>query len=218
MIELPPGFLDSRIVFRSCALGAFGPDTLHPDEARQLSPDAVEVRRLEFAAGRACARAALRSLGIAGRAVPVAEDRAPVWPEGSVGAISHTRALAAAAVALRSDGIAAIGLDIEEASPLESDLVDTVCGDAERRWLSGRSDGGLLAKAIFCAKEAAYKCQYPLSRTLFGFETLHVELDLADRRFTARFLEDVPGFPAGARMAGSIAVLDGNLVAALFLG
>ena len=75
----------------------------------------------------------------------------------------------------------------------------------------------MLAKAIFCAKEAAYKCQYPLSRTLFGFETFHVDMDLAERRFTARFVGDVPPFAAGDRLAGSIALLNGHFVAVLFL-
>ena len=216
---LPAGFLDAPIAIRSCAIGVHGPETLHPDEAAGLSPHAVEVRRLEFAAGRACARAALESLGIVGCAVTTAEDRAPVWPEDAVGSISHTRKIAAAAVGLRSHGFAAIGLDIEEALPLEVELIGEICTSDERAWLDRQrqADRGLLAKAIFCAKEAAYKCQYPVSRTLFGFETLQVDLDMADGRFSVRFLRDVPPFEADCSLSGAITLAAGHVVAALFL-
>jgi 4'-phosphopantetheinyl transferase EntD len=216
---LAPGFLDTAIAIRSCAIGVNGPETLHPDEAAGLSPQAVKIRQLEFAAGRACARVALESLGIGGRAVAAAEDRAPIWPEGAVGSISHTRKIAAAAVGLRSHGFAAIGLDIEEALPLEAELIREICTTDECAWLDGQrqADRGLLAKAIFCAKEAAYKCQYPVSRTLFGFETLHVDLDVPGRRFSARFLRDVPPFEAGYGLSGAIAVTANHFVAALFL-
>lgn len=218
-IELPPGFLDPAIQFRSCPIGAYGMDSLHEDEAAHLSAHAVEIRRLEFAAGRACARAALASLGVTGHAIVAAQDGTPVWPGGAAGSISHTRKLAAAAVGLRSDGLASVGLDIEQATPLETGLFGEICKDDELLWLGRQreADRGLLAKAMFCAKEAAYKCQFPMSRTLFGFEVLHVDLDMAGRRFSARFREDVPPFKAGYSLPGAITVAAGHFVAALFL-
>src|SRR5277367_2552834 len=62
---------------------------------------AVRARRTEFLAGRACARSALRKLadGRADDAIPIGPDRAPVWPAGIVGAITHAHGFAAAAVA-----------------------------------------------------------------------------------------------------------------------
>ena len=43
----------------------------------------------------------------------MAEDRAPVWPDGVVGSITHAGNFAAAAVAWAAD-IAALGIDLEQ--------------------------------------------------------------------------------------------------------
>ena len=71
----------------------------------------VSTRRLEYLAGRLAAYAALQSAGmeqpIVGR-----QDRAPVWPAGFCGSISHSAGLAVA-IAARSHHWRAIGIDIE---------------------------------------------------------------------------------------------------------
>jgi hypothetical protein len=73
---------------------------VHCDELR-LMASAVPRRRAEFAAGRACARAALRRLGINGWPLLVGSKREPLWPAGVVGSITHTDGLVAAAVSRR---------------------------------------------------------------------------------------------------------------------
>ena len=161
----------------------------------------------------------MRDLGMEPLPVETAGDRSPIWPEGLVGSISHSRSLAGAAVALRGSGIRAIGLDLEEATPLQDELVEEVCVAAEREWLAARPLGarGLLAKAIFCAKEAAYKCQYPLTRQMIGFDSIRVELSSNAPRFTAHFRESVGQFHNGSRLAGDIWMTDNHLVALLAL-
>lgn len=189
---------------------------LHPEEAAAVA-GAVANRRHEFSAGRACARNAMERLGLPALALPMGSDRAPVWPQGLVGTISHDRTHCAAAVALRSDGFLALGLDIEEAEPVEERLADDICTAGERDWLARQPAGhrGLLLKAIFSAKECAYKCQYPLSGTLLDFQDLSLDLDMAGERFTAQFLKDALPFGCGDRLAGRIRLSHGHIVSAM---
>jgi len=169
---------------------------------------ATEHRRREFAAGRSLARQAMASLGVAQAAIPAAADRAPVWPAGIVGSISHCAEWCVAAVARESQDCLSIGIDVEPATPLDEDLVDAVCGDEELMWLTKQPDGrrGLLAKAIFSAKESVYKVQYPLSRQVIDFHAVSVALDMANGSFTARFRVAVEPFPSSYQVNGRIAV------------
>src|SRR5262249_41084450 len=78
--------------------GVDDPHPLMPGEVDAVSR-AVPSRRREFALGRWCARRALGGLGIAPQSIPVGEGRAPTWPHGVVGSITHCREFVAAAVA-----------------------------------------------------------------------------------------------------------------------
>src|ERR1700731_682487 len=69
-------------------------------------------RQLEFLCGRICAERALRDLGVLNSNVRRAIDRAPVWPPGVVGSISHTHEFAAAAIGL-STKFQSLGVDSE---------------------------------------------------------------------------------------------------------
>lgn len=132
---------------------------LWPEEQPAMAR-AVPARRQEFAAGRAAARAAMAQIGWAGQGLPVGPDRAPVWPGGLVGSISHAGPWAGAIVARQADW-AGLGLDLEPATPMPADLAPMVRAP-------GDDDAGLLpapmaAKLIFSVKEAAFKAQFPLT-------------------------------------------------------
>ena len=87
---------------------------LWPDEAAAVAR-AIPKRRGEFAQGRSAARAAMGLLGHPPMAIPAGSDRAPIWPKGLVGSITHTNGLCAAAL---SQNAAALGIDAEQAVPL----------------------------------------------------------------------------------------------------
>ena len=218
-LSVQKGFLDDAVVLSSCYLGVFDLSKLNPEERAQLPHRSVAVRQREFVAGRACAAEAMRRLGYQPRPVQVANDRSPVWPDGLIGSISHSRHLAGAVVARRDEGFRAIGLDLEEATPLHEELLEEICVDAERNWLAKQpaQDRALLAKMIFCAKEAAYKCQYPLTGEVFGFDTLHIDLSVTDNRFSVRFLTDVGEFNGGDQFGGRIWASTNHFVAVLAL-
>ena len=171
--------------------------------------NAVPARRREFLAGRAAARQAQEALGLVARPVPVGADRAPIWPEGLCGSISHT-ADTCLAVVCNDPSVSTIGLDIEEAEPLPDDILETVLTHDERRWIAQQPDPRLLARAIFSAKECAYKAQYPLSRQLFGFEVIAVTP--GPGTFEARFTRAIPPFDAGHMLRGRLSIGGGLIL------
>ncbi len=190
---------------------------LLPGEDSALA-GAIDRRRREFAAGRAAARRAMEALGRPPCAVPAAADRAPVWPDGLLGSISHTADACLAAVA-ETGRFLALGLDLEPAAGLDPALRQEICTDAEQRWLARQParDRYLLGRLVFSAKEAAYKAQYPLTRTLFGFDTIEIAPDLAAGSFAARFTRAVPPFAASDVLPGRFCIDGGLIVATVVL-
>ncbi len=148
---------------------------------------ATEARRQEFRAGRAAARAALVKLGLEADPIPVGSDRAPCWPEGVVGSISHCQSVCGAVVA-RIGAIQSIGLDLEGASPIENSLVTEICttDDLEESDKFDRGIRHLLPNIVFGAKEAFYKAYYPLTRCFLNFRDVSIEFGEGERRGSFR--------------------------------
>lgn len=121
---------------------------------------AVPKRRGEYLAGRLCAALALRALGApedVGRA-----GRAPVWPPGIAGSISHCDGRA---MAVASRGLPALGLDCE---PLMTPRTAAEIGhllltDRDRAQCPADWDEARFCTLAFSVKEAVYKA---LSATL----------------------------------------------------
>jgi 4'-phosphopantetheinyl transferase EntD len=132
---------------------------------------AVAERRREFATVRYCARTALNRLGVS--AVPILpdRDRAPKWPVGVVGSMTHCVGYRAAAVA-RSSRLRALGIDAEPHAPLPDETLDLVLRDEERAGLLTLADAHPRVhwdRVFFCAKEAIYKAWFPLTRRWLDF-------------------------------------------------
>jgi 4'-phosphopantetheinyl transferase EntD len=177
----------------SVAVPASVTEQLFPEERRYISR-AVGKRQAEFGTARLCARQALAQLGLAPCALVPYSDRSPRWPEGIVGTISHTTECCAVAVASVRH-FTGLGLDVELDTALERGLESTICTDQERNWLNRFSDAerGRLGKLLFCAKEAFYKCQYPTTKTLIGFQDVEFKLDLDAGAFVVIKLKKVSG-------------------------
>jgi 4'-phosphopantetheinyl transferase EntD len=86
----------------------------------------------------------------------------------------------------RSTEIAGVGIDIEEDTPLQAELIPMVCTPEERLWVDGFEPASRreLAKIIFSAKEAFYKCQYAITRAQLDFHDVHLRIDLAGGLFS----------------------------------
>jgi len=150
--------------------------TLWPAEAAAMVR-ARPARLAEFTSGRVAARAAMAALGLPPAAVPMGPDRAPLWPAGLVGSISHGGG-ACLAILARSNEVTALGLDIELDDPLPADIIDEVLTPTERAGIAHLSAlvQGQHARLVFAAKEAAYKAIYPRDRTVLGFAAMTVRV------------------------------------------
>jgi enterobactin synthetase component D / holo-[acyl-carrier protein] synthase len=207
--------------------GAVVFETHTPGDVARLLPAEAACLRLagadraaEFAAGRACARAALSVLGIEGFALRAASDRQPLWPEGIVGSITHTDHYCAVVVAVRRE-IAALGIDCESARAVGEKLWTKIAVPAERDWLgalaSDERDAG--AALVFSAKEAFYKCRYPTSATRFGFHDVSIRL-YGPLRGAGAFSIDIEGgsepiVPPGHALVGRYRFCDGRVTTAI---
>ena len=152
------------------------PADLLPGEAAAVA-NARSKRINEFAAGRACARQALATFGVAGFALLAAPDRQPLWPAGFVGSITHTAGFCAAAVVPCSK-IAALGLDSERTGAPTLDIWPTLCRPDELAWVDSlpSEQRPPAVTLIFSAKEAVYKCQYPITHQWLDFHDLRIEV------------------------------------------
>lgn len=168
---LPPGVA----VFETRAPDAAPP--LLPEE-RQHVANAVPKRVREFRAGRACARAALKQLGIEGFALRPGEHREPLWPSGVVGSITHTLGYAAAAAG-RTCSVRAVGIDAELSTVVESSLWHGIATNSELERLATLAEPAatIAASVLFSAKEAFYKCQFPLTGEWLDFLDIRIEPD-----------------------------------------
>jgi len=153
---------------------------------RQAVARSVEKRRTEFAKGRVCARQALRQLGVAAAPIPVGPGRAPIWPDGIVGSITHCDGLVAAVVAY-SDHESALGLDCEVAGALPSDLIGMVCTAKELRQIreAGQDGFGDWHTMIFSAKESIHKAIYGVGGDWLDFWDVDLTIDFRRKRFAA---------------------------------
>ena len=165
---------------------------LHPAEEPAVER-AVASRRAEFTTARTCAREALAALGAPAGAVPVGEKRAPVWPDGVVGSITHTRGFRGAAVAWRSV-VRSVGIDAEVHDALPHGVLEAVSSEGERSELSalsGRRPDVAWDRLLFSAKESVYKTWFPLTGRWLGFEDAEL-VPAVDGTFRARLLVEGP--------------------------
>ena len=149
------------------------------DEVAAFATSVVKVRRASGAA-RIVARQLLARLGHPECPIPRAASGAPVWPGDVVGSLAHDARVAIAAVAASRD-VGALGIDVEPAECLPSELLDLVATPQERLEIG---DDPFQGRLLFAAKEAVYKAVYPLDRMFL--EHHDVQINLATRKAVVR--------------------------------
>jgi 4'-phosphopantetheinyl transferase EntD len=215
---VPPGAPDTSAIFPHDVLVVSSPvlDATAELVAGEgaLVARAVPKRRHEFATGRRLAHQLLARLGAPDDPLLADADRAPIWPVGVIGSISHSHGLCIVAAAKRGASIG-LGIDVEQALAVRPEVWRRVLCDDEERWLRSRplAEQLPLAAVFFSAKEAVYKAQFPLTRARLGFHDVSLELDPVRRAFRAK----TPGFPRpldGAYAVGAPWVLTGLVLRA----
>lgn len=139
------------------------------------------TRRFEFVRGRLCAQRALSGLGVFAASVERQADRTPLWPDGVLGSISHADALCAAVVARKSLALS-LGLDIERIGAATPELRPLILAPEETPPVRFFGADNWLT-ALFSAKEAFYKCHFPLHRQFLDFCDWRASFDKRGERF-----------------------------------
>ncbi|NBB32822.1 4'-phosphopantetheinyl transferase [Pseudomonas sp. BC115LW] len=201
----------------------FDPSLLVPDDFRrsQIEPPpsvqrSVAKRQAEFLAGRLCARAALLQLQGLDCSPAIGEDRAPVWPSGICGSITHSTGHAAAIVAQKADW-RGLGMDLENLLNVEraERLAGEILTPAElKRMAAGRREQRALTVTLtFSVKESLFKALYPIVQQRFYFEHAEV-LEWTDRgQVRLRLLTDLSSeWRNGSELDAQFAVKEGQLL------
>ncbi|MCC4590219.1 4'-phosphopantetheinyl transferase superfamily protein [Xanthomonas campestris pv. cannae] len=140
----------------------------------------VRKRQAEYLAGRRAALAALRAAGSTATDLPIGADRAPLWPAGFLGSLSHTDGLAVAIALPTSAGANGIGLDIERV--VAEDQLEAIrnvaldASDCDALAALARVRGWPYALTLgFSAKESFYKAAAATVGRFFDFDALRIE-------------------------------------------
>ncbi len=191
-------------------LGDYSP---HPDELKCLSAKAVEKRRTEFFLGRLAAFRALQAIGVTPQPVLKAESREPLWQDGIVGAITHSRDTACAVVA-RKEMTCGVGVDLEALEPRVNFNISTkVCTEPEQAWLAEVPDEkDKRLKMIFSAKEAGFKAFFPIEQIFLCYKDAELVWREETQSFTGILLKGAGNHhPAGFPFEVGCKIID-NLV------
>ena len=141
---------------------------LFETEAKTVS--ALPDKRRASGAARIVGRALLKELGVAEQPVPRRVSGAPLWPDGVTGSFAHDHLVAVAALA-RTRDVSALGLDVEPAVALPSDMLDLVTTPKER------IDGDpMRGRVLFVVKEAVYKAVHPHDGKFLDYHDIEVDL------------------------------------------
>ncbi|GGO83333.1 hypothetical protein GCM10011348_26850 [Marinobacterium nitratireducens] len=166
--------------FSTVSMASLLDDDVLFESERKLVKNCVAQRRREFATGRHCARLAMSRLIVERHPILKDPSGAPLWPEGMVGSISHTRGLVVAVVAERCK-MRAVGVDVEyRKRPFPVDVLEYICVPEERSWLKSLPSEAMELSAfiLFSAKESFYKACYGLSGFSPDFKEVRIEIDI----------------------------------------
>ncbi len=209
------GLFDDRVRLVIEPIGQPDALTLPPQE-QALIAKAVPKRRREFAAGRLLARRLLAELGAPQGPLLRGPHGAVLWPEGIQGSISHCGPWVGVAMT-NAAGVSGLGLDIEEAKPLEEKYWHVILTDEDICHLQSwpQEARTTVAKRMFGAKEAAYKAQYPSSGEYLTFSAMWIAVARQMDAFEATFMRDAAPWSKGDRLGGQFAALDEHVVTAV---
>lgn len=197
----------------------FDPGHLHSEDFSRcaIAPiKGVAKRQAEYLAGRLCARAALAQLTGTAATPASGADRAPQWPKGTVGSITHGSGWAAAVVGQHSEW-RGLGLDVEQIMPASraERLAGEILTPAELLRLQNlpAEQRAQRISLTFSLKESLFKALYPQVLRHFYFQDAELISVDTSQQVRMRLLIDLhEQWPAGAEVSGQFAEFDGYLL------
>jgi enterobactin synthetase component D len=138
--------------------------------------NSVSRRQAEFFAGRWASRRAIQRLGRVAEDIGIGPSRAPRWPIGLIGSISHSGSIAAAIVAMRGT-CTGIGIDIERTVDADtgSTLFPHVVNSQEIEVLTRAGLPWRTALTLaFSVKESFFKGTHASVGYFFDFDAVRV--------------------------------------------
>ncbi|GHB07809.1 4'-phosphopantetheinyl transferase family protein [Modicisalibacter luteus] len=184
-----------------------------PDTLRNAAPK----RQAEYLAGRLCAREALQRLTGTPHVPGMAESKAPLWPSGTVGSITHSGDLAAAMVA-PTECYQGVGLDAERQLELAraERLAPQILTPAERDLMAALpvEQQAHFVTAVFSLKESLFKALFPLVNVRFYFQDAQLIDWNPDAQQTVLRLNKTLSehWPAGSLLSGRHAHLEAYVI------
>ena len=143
-------------------------------------------REQEHSLGRYCAQQALGAINFHCNVIKSSSHGFPIWPDGIVGSISHSKGLCLSAVA-QITNFQAIGIDVEQFNRMKERSIERIVHPKEIAQI-----GNDLTKAtlLFSIKEAFYKAQYPIFKNSLNFKDLAFEYDFTAQKAQLIWLSD----------------------------
>ncbi len=135
---------------------------------------AVDKRRADYLAGRILVQRAFDHFDAPHAPLHNAPDRAPLWPDGWAGSLSHSRSTCACILSTNTN--LHIGIDVETrlSSASEAAVRQVALSDTESALIAGHPEAAHLTGLIFCAKETLFKALYPMVQRVFGFDSAQI--------------------------------------------
>lgn len=197
-----------EIMPRETGFGQANLNEIAPLYAVEDLGPATPARMQEFAAGRLALRRAMQAIGVAAQPVPRAPDRAPFWPDGLIGAITHSGQQALAIIA-KSQHHGGLGIDLVSPSDWpEPDLWPLFFNPAEcaRATVSD-------AAAALAAKEATIKLLRDATGRTHSFLELSVTLGPEADAFSVRVNPRPHGADGPTLVCGKLRFVAGHVLA-----
>jgi len=149
-------------------------------------------RKADYLAGRAIALAAMKVLDVSPAPITTSPSRAPIWPEGLAGSISHARGRCACLLSQDTDQ--SYGVDTEalaQGKSLTAILSETLTAKDRVTITQGTLSPATNATLAFSAKETLFKAFYPQVGCHFGFDTAELTTAPTQDQITLRLTTDL---------------------------
>ena len=151
----------------------------------------VPKRQQEFATGRRLSRYLLGQQHHENYCLLNDQDRVPIWPDNVYGSIAHSDNLCIVAISPKHNLLHGIGVDVEPDQALEKDIWPAILRSEEALQINQLAveQQAFAVNRYFCAKEAAYKSVFPITRKIISFQDVHIDFSNEQSDFVAEFHE-----------------------------